>query len=105
MIDWDANVLTGVHSVFGEQVTYTPANGQAFTLTAIYDASFRDIDPATGVYASTSSPCLGVRLSQFPIPPKRGDSVRVPSASKTFTVKEVRPDSHGEARLMLNRES
>ncbi len=103
MIDWDKNVLVGVHSVFGENVTYSPATGGSFQVQGIFDAATREVDPMTGVYVTTANPCLGVRLSQFADPPKQGDTVEVPSVSKTFVVKEVRPDSHGEARLMLNR--
>jgi predicted permease len=102
MIDWDANVLAPLEAVFGEPVLYLPAAGASFQVSGVFDEAYRELDLAGGIASTTDMPVLGVRLSQFPVAPKQGDSLTVLRTSATYAVKEVRPDSHGAARLMLN---
>lgn len=101
-IDWDKNVLAPCEAVFGEALQYMPAAGTAFQVTGIFDEAHREVDLAGGMGVTTTSPVAGVRLSQFPVPPKQGDTLTRLANSTTYAVKEVRPDSHGGAKLMLN---
>lgn len=101
MIDWDKEVLTGVHEQFGEPVDYTNLNGPTTTVLAVFDDAYHEVDPVTGIPAATATPMLGVRQSQLPIPPKQGDTVRIHRTGATYTVRNPRPDSHGEVRCVL----
>lgn len=102
MIDWDTAVLAGVISVFGEPVTYTPAIGAPLSITGVFDEAYQDLTLAGGTAMTTSTPVLGVRVSDFPALPAQGDTLVIASTGEAFTVKEVRADGHGWAKLMLN---
>lgn len=105
-IDWDSLVLAPAHAIFGEAsgaIVYTPQGHSAFTLTGgVFDAAYREIDQLGGVPVSSTMPVLGVRLAVFPtgIAPAQSDTLTIGGVS--FVVREVRPDGHGEAKLMLN---
>lgn len=104
-IDWDGKVLAPVVAVFGETVTYMPADGGSFSITGVFDEAYREIillDGGTAI--TTEDPCLGVRLAAFPSGqiPRKGDQLAVLSVSNIYTVKDVRIDGHGGAKLMLN---
>lgn len=103
MIDWDAAVLGPCEAVFGESVTYRPINAAEFVTTGIFDEAYREVDIAGGMGVTTESPVLGIRMSQFSIPPMQGDQLTIDRTGKTYAVREVRSDSHGSARLMLNQ--
>ncbi|ATU72675.1 hypothetical protein SXCC_04798 [Gluconacetobacter sp. SXCC-1] len=76
------------------------------TVNGIFDDGFRGQDPlgdfpgATPVDITTSLPRLGVRLSDFPVPPAQGDEFVI--NGQTYSIREVQPDSHGGACLELN---
>ncbi len=102
MIDWDALVLGPAVGIFGEPVTYTYAAGAPISITGVYDEQYVGVDVADGQQVTSSMPVLGVRLSQFPLMPQQGDTLFIQRTAETFVVKEVRPDGHGAAKLMLN---
>lgn len=101
-IDWDANVLAPLEKVFGQPVTYLPQNGPPFGVSGIFDEAYRELDLVSGMRVSTVVPVLGVRLSEFASPPRQDDQLIIQATGLTYVVKEVRPDSHGAAKLMLN---
>lgn len=105
MIDWDAELLSPVMAVFGEDqpCRYMPRGGAAFDLAdAVFDAEYQEVSIDGDVSASTQTkPILGVRMSLFPAPPKQNDRVLIRSVGKVWIVKDVRPDGHGHAKLML----
>ncbi|WP_299104708.1 hypothetical protein [uncultured Bradyrhizobium sp.] len=111
-IDWDAVILGPVMGVFGEGVavdrtswpTYTPRGLAPFQLAdAVFDRAYADITiDGEGSEVTTRKPCLGVRTSLFlQREPLQDDRVFVPSVPGTFIVKDVRPDGHGHAKLIL----
>lgn len=111
-IDWDAELLTPVMQTFGEGnsadqstwPTYTPRGLAPFALAdAVFDRAYSEIvleDPEQGA-VTNKKPCLGVRVALFPRMPAQNDTVFIPSVSMTFIVKDVQPDGHGHAKLML----
>lgn len=102
-IDWDELVLAPTIGVFGEPVVYTPAGGASFTANGVWDREYREIillDPAAP--ADSALPVLGVRVNQFATPPAKNDTVFVPSVGLNYVVRDVRPDGHGWAKLMLS---
>lgn len=108
-IDWDGLVLAPCHAAFGEPagtVTYFPQIGASFDLEgSVFDDGFHTRDLLAGPSISTSQPTLGVRLALFPagVLPLQGDGVAL--RGQLYLVRDVQPDSHGEARLLLNRAS
>lgn len=111
-VDWDALVIGPLTGVFGEPATYTTP-GQTFPITGVFDEAYLALTPlgsgfpgAEGISMgspgdiTTEMPVLGVQLSQFPDAPAQGDLVCVRGTN--YAVKEVRPDGHGHAKLMLS---
>ncbi|WP_033063827.1 head-tail joining protein [Pseudomonas sp. GM18] len=108
-IDWDKAVLEPLEAVFGEgkepdkRPMFYPAVGARYPIDGVFDAAYRDVDLADPLVGATSAqPVLGVRLSIFEVPPAQDDQVYIPSVDKRFLVMDVRPDSHGWAKLMLS---
>ncbi len=102
MIDWDKAVLAPVMAVFGEQVTYMPAGGAPFMITGVFDAQYKGVDFAGGMDVQTDMPVLGIRLAEFPVIPRQKDQLRIERTGELFAVREVQPDGHGAAKLLLN---
>ncbi|BDD90870.1 hypothetical protein PanNE5_03100 [Pandoraea sp. NE5] len=107
-MDWDdvvdAKILGPVQKVFGTAITYQPAVGTPFQITGIYDKAFFGVDPTSGEPVVTNQPTIGVQLSQFfgQAPPLQGDQLLINKTGEQWEVREVHPDGHGAARLMLN---
>lgn len=104
-MDWNAATerLLGVAmSTFGgkDPVTYTPVTGSPKEIKAIFDAEFQSIDNKTGLPLSSTQPALGVRLSDLPAAPRKGDHVTVKGT--TYKVMESQPDGQGGALLLLH---
>ncbi len=109
-IDWDAVLLAPVMSIFGEGTAdqstwplYTPAGLAPFRLAdAVFDRAYAEIVlDGEDAGSTTKKPCLGVRVALFPREPRQNDTVFIPSVALTFIVKNVEPDGHGHAKLML----
>ena len=109
MIDWDSLVLGPLETIFGEgeqpagKVMFYPVVGTGYAIDGVFDSAYREvemIDPMVG--ATSTQPVLGVRLSTFLASPGQDDEVYIPSVGKRYLVIEVRPDSHGWAKLMLS---
>lgn len=109
MIDWDNLVLGPLETIFGEgqrpdgQVMFFPAGRAGYPIDGVFDSAYREaelIDPLVG--SNNAQPVLGVRLSTFLEEPAQDDEVYIPSIAKRYLVNDVRPDSHGWAKLMLS---
>lgn len=109
MIDFDALVLTPlVEKIFGESVLYAPAlvGASSFAIQGVYDAEYKEVDPAGEMGVTTYMPVLGVRSKAFvdlaqPLP-LQGDKLTIVRTGEKYIVKEVQPDSHGHLLLKLN---
>lgn len=106
MIDWDSAVLAPCFDVFSEPAQYTPAVGAAFTCNVVFDAGYIGVEIA-GLTAMSTAPRVGIRLAEFPsgFDPEnaQGDTLIITRTGQSFVVKDGRKDSHGHARLDLNK--
>lgn len=106
MIDWDALVLQPAMGVFGEPATYTPEGGSPFGINVVFDSGYTGVEVG-GITAITSAPMVGIRLAEFPggFDPElaQGDAITITRTGVSYVVKDGRKDSHGGARLDLNR--
>ena len=106
--DWDT-VIGAVQSTFSNSsVTYMPSIGAPFglakgTFENGYQKEVIFSDGSVGV--TTVLPTLGVQLSEFPVLPKQNDRLFVAKVNSTYSVREIRPDGLGWAKLMLNKVS
>lgn len=105
-VDFEALVAGPCMDVFGEPATFRPASGQPFQISGIFDKAYSElvIDEA-GAGITTVIPVIGVLRSAFPLPPRQGDKIQIPSVNTTYVVKEVRDDGHAIYKLMLNKVS
>lgn len=88
--------------------------GTSYAATGVFDAQYIEVTPlGRGPFVSTegmefgatggiteAQPVLGVQLSAMLTVPGQGDQVTV--GATVYVVKEVQPDSHGWALLLLN---
>ena len=114
MFDIDALILAPIMPIFGEGVNgsgvdqtviYTPASGApAYPLAgAVFDREYQQVVlQGDGSENTTSRPVLGVRLAAMSALPMQNDKATIPSVGLTYIVREVQPDGHGHAKLMLN---
>jgi hypothetical protein len=107
LIDWDTLVIGPCTAVFGETVLYQPLGGVAYAVAGIFDEAYQEQFPIEGLTpgnVSNTRPMLGVQLSQFPAgqPPMQDDVLTIVRTGQAYWVNEVRVDSHGAARLLLN---
>lgn len=108
MIDFDALVLKPCANAFGQSAQYKPKAGGQLPVTVVFDDPCLAVDVG-GMVAITSSPMVGIRLAEFPVgyDPEmaQGDQIVLTASGKTYVVKAGRDDSHGWARLDLNKAS
>lgn len=99
-IDFDSLVLAPCQQVFGEPVFYDSELSGTFELSGIFDKAYESVVVQEGQAISERMPVIGCRSSQFPTYPKQGDKLTV--QNERYLVREVRDDSHGNIKLMLN---
>lgn len=108
MTSFDKLVLGPCIAAFGEVAqgwpvpVYTPAGHGPFDLDGVFDRAYREIDQLTGIPVSAARPVFGVRLSVFPVGMSASQDDRVRVRGVDYIVREVRPDSHGHALLLLS---
>ena len=116
-VDWDRLVIGPTVGIFGVRVLFN--RGEHFEeIVGVLDEEYLELTPlgrggddtesfslgAPGAITS-QRPVLGVQLSQFRYEPRQGDTLEVlegDQAGERYQVKEVRPDGHGHAKLLLN---
>jgi hypothetical protein len=103
VIDWDTLVLGPAMAQFGEAVTYAFAGAAPVAISGVYDEQYTAVDVVDGQGVTSSMPVLGVQLSQLPALPQQGDQLTIVRTAQRFSVREVRPDGHGWAKLLLNQ--
>ncbi len=105
MIDFDTLVIGPCMATFGEPVLYQPLGGLSFQIIGVFDEAYLEQAPydalAPGNISGTR-PVLGVQMSQFTQEPMQNDLLTILRTGVAYWVNEVRPDSHGGARLLLN---
>jgi hypothetical protein len=111
-VDWEAEVGEPTTALFGSAATYFPGDGSPpFGVVGVFDEGYREVVIIDSLsYTSDAQPVIGITDGQFAAwgwKPAQNDKVLIqdPLAmanGKTFIVKEVRPDSHGITKLMLN---
>lgn len=108
MLSFDQLALAPNIAAFGEVnqghpiPVYTPAIGNPFNLDGIFDNAYRSVDRIPELQINTSGPVLGVRMSDFPTGVTPAQQDRVMIRGDNYRVRDVQPDSHGGALLLLN---
>ena len=102
-MDFDNLVLSPCMAAFGVTVTVTPLKSQPtaepYTATGVYDRSESIVMMADGSEMASTNVTLGIRLSDFTVPPREGDKIAL--NGKTYKVDALFPDGQGGADLRL----
>lgn len=100
-LDLTDSVLKHSTETFGEAVTYWPKESPSFETTGVFDQAHIEVDPSSGMRIQSTTPRLGVRLSQLTAEPGEGDRVQI--RGQVYEVVESQPDGQGGAVLILHR--
>lgn len=106
-VDWDQLVLAPCQNVFGEEVQWISSlNPDPVPVTGIFDNGYKAmpleiVDGLSPTHVTTADARLGVQLSQFASAPQQGDLFLI--RGNQYRVREVQPDSHGSADILLNK--
>lgn len=92
-------------TAFGRAITVRPINSQfgaaPYEARAVYSEAPVDIQVSESQILSSASKTLGIRLSDFPIPPIPGD--RVVMDDVVYAIEDVDGDGQGGASWTLKQ--
>lgn len=97
-----SRVMEEAKKAFGETIVYHPLGLSPFSVQAIVDEEFEQIDPNTGAIVSSQQPMIGVKDSDLPKKPELGDTCIVRGVN--YRVIEKQQDGQAGTRLILNRQ-
>lgn len=100
-VDWDSAVLAPLIDIFGEPAVFTPFDGDDYQVSAIFDDAYQGVVMAGGMPVNSTGPIAGVRLAEFVVLPQQDDRLFRVKTGELFAIKDVQPDSHGGAKLLL----
>ena len=109
-LDFDQLLHGPVAATFGEPglgatlPVYQPQSGSAYTVDGVFDDAYAEIDPISGLMATTVENTFGARLAAFQAVPVAGDAITIPRLGKTYLVRNVQPDGHGWVQLKLGEQ-
>lgn len=114
-VDWETEVGTPTTDEFGGPAVYYPKDGsKPFDVIGVFDEGYREVTIIDGIsYTSDAMPTIGITDLQFAangVTPTQDAKVKITDPLSrwfgyTYIVKEVRPDSHGITRLVMNATS
>lgn len=102
--DFSGTVLLANMNTFAEVVTYTPdepIGSPSYSARGVFDEAYQELVVIDGEAMTVRMPVLGIKLDEFATFPRQNDYLV--ARNKNYRVREVRVDSHGGAKLMLNR--
>ncbi|PIR25611.1 MAG: hypothetical protein COX62_04640 [Deltaproteobacteria bacterium CG_4_10_14_0_2_um_filter_43_8] len=87
----------------GEDVRYTSqVTGIPIDIKAVFDLKFEHVDPDTEMVISSNAPRIGVKLSDLPASPRKGDQVEILASGAKYLVHDSQEDGQGGASLFLH---
>lgn len=102
-VDFDKTVLASCMDAFAITVTIDPIASQpgepAYSARGVFDRPYEQVITAEGHSQTSTQPVLGIRLSEFAVPPAKKDKVTVDGV--IYQVFDIHPDGQGGADLML----
>ena len=107
--DFSGTVLLANMNTFAAPVNYTPRDTvTSYPARGVFDSAYQELQIIDGEAITVKMSVLGIRLAEFQTFPEQGDLLTVfpfinSQECKNFTVREVRNDGHGGAKLMLNK--
>ena len=112
MIDFAALALGPGISVFARPISVRPVQSQpskpAYSARGVWNSRNVEVATTDNRLLNTRTLTIGIRLSEFPVPPKTRDIVDVPAylslpAENTLWIDDIDLDGQGGATLFLKR--
>ena len=104
-VDFDTLVLGPSMDVFSEPITITPIVSQpgqpTYQARGVFSSRPVDIATEDGGVVSDMQTTLGIRLSEFVVPPSAGDQTTVKGT--LYTVEDPDEDGQGGSKLTLRK--
>lgn len=99
-----SGVQESIKCTFGETqtVTYLPKAGGSIDIVAVFNDQHTAVDPDTEQVVASNVITLGVKLSDLPAAPVKGDKVSVTKRGKTYRVSDSQEDGQGWTELYLH---
>lgn len=97
-------ILDCAVDVFGFDVTYMPVAGGSFTIRAIFDNNFQQVDPDTETVIASNIPRLNLKLKDLKdvgVVPCKKDRVDVKGT--LYQVVDSQEDGQGASELWLHK--
>lgn len=95
-------VLVPAMAVFSDPIVLTPTasipGAPAYLARGVYAVKQVTVRTDEGMFTD-QQPTLGIKLADYPVPPKQGDSLV--RTGVTWAVWDVRPDGQGGADVVL----
>jgi len=91
-----AQVVGLCGSVFGDTVTYTPADGSPVSINGVFDNAWVETEGVQSL-----KPILRINLGDLDDAPAKGDAVEISGVD--YSVTESRADGHGGSTLILRK--
>lgn len=98
--DFNGLVLGPSMTAFAAEVSWTPAGGSEITgLRGVLGDDYVEVDLGNEASMSTTSPVLGIRLSEWPDSPAPDDTITI--NAKTYAIWDTQQDGEGGLKLIL----
>lgn len=92
-------------AVFSDPIAFTPAASQPgaapFLARGVFAVKQVTVKTDQGEFTD-QQPTLGIRLADYPVPPKQGDNLL--RTGMVWNVYDVQPDGQGGADLVLKQD-
>lgn len=103
-MDFSSLVLAPNMLVFGIPILVTPTFSQSdapnsYAATAIWESKHADVLLDDGTVVSSNQIDVGIRLSDYPVPPVKGDGIQV--AGVDYNIFDTQADGQGGSKLIL----
>lgn len=107
MIDFNATALLAGMNAFAVPVTFTPTKSQpnaaAYSGRGVWDAKPTTIYVEGQAPVQTTTLSLGIRLSEFSVPPTQGDTISINGNSYTLDTPQY--DGQGGVTWMVKADA
>lgn len=103
-MNWESatsKVLDLCKRALGRDATYLPAVGSPVSIRGVFGSTHVEVNVGQVAPMSSLAPSLGIKLSDLPLRPKKGDRVTV--AGTTYRIIDSQEDGEGGALLILQR--
>lgn len=95
----DTDYQNVLHGDFAEPVSVANGSGSTVTIQALFEKTFKEVNPETQTVVLSSNPRVAVWAGDIPFTLKQGQQVT--ARGKTYKIESLEPDGEGGILLYL----